>query len=578
MFRFRIKNGPRNRTRRGASCDRLAMQNPSLILGAALMLLNTSPALASGEWEELQGCRLIENKANDGDSFHVNVSGEERIFRLYFVDAPESEDGGRVASRISEQAETFGITEQESTEIGKKAAAFTRSLLSRPFTVLTRGQNAMGASQLKREYAFVTTADGEDLGEMLVSRGLARSYGEDAATPDSKAGDLRDRYDALEAQARREKVGAWGDGASVPTMALPESSKPSEEIVSPNASISVALSAPIIPGARPLVWFGEITIGTTETEFVRAHPRAKRGEDWSDGTQTLRTYVLNPPESLDADKVAFIFANGRLGQIDHSYSKNRLEQRGGWQKDYEALSALFGHAGIPQSYPLVPKPKHMFGWKSEVTGEAASLEVYPDGSSQVTFCMWEDNSSEGITPDGSPDDASAADNTFNAKKEDHASSPLRLPERVETSITTETEPVSANTVGKPVSFGRKSEVLYQRDKSASARLRLDALEDTVVKVIDYRTGRVAVISWIAKNSPESRLWVGVPEGLYKIVYAQQVQETADGEFYAGYYGKLRDPVEVKYDPPTSVNISIIDTEYPNVASSAKEFGSFRPPR
>ena len=86
------------------------------------------------------------------------------------------------------------------------------------------------------------------------------------------------------------------------------------------------------------------------------------------------------------------------------------------------------------------------------------------------------------------------------------------------------------------------------------------------------------VAWIAADSPESGLWIGVPRGLYKIVYAQQVHETADGEFYAGYYGKLRDPVEVRFDPLTSVDLSIKDTEYPNVKSSAKEFGSFRPPR
>jgi hypothetical protein len=165
-----------------------------------------------------------------------------------------------------------------------------------------------------------------------------------------------------------------------------------------------------------------------------------------------------------------------------------------------------------------------------------------------------------------------------AKKDDHVNSLLRLPERVETLASSEPDKVATHDVGRPVSFGRKSEALYQRDKSASERLRLDAPEDTVVKVIDYRTGRVMVIAWIAKNSFESRLWVGVPDGLYKIVYAQQVHEAADGEFYAGYYGKLRDPVEIRYEPTTSVELSIHDTEYPNVKSSAKEFGSFRPPR
>jgi endonuclease YncB( thermonuclease family) len=342
------------------------MHKPLSIPSAALALLCAAvvSALASGEWEELHGCRLIENGSNDGDSFHVDVDGEERIFRLYFVDSPESGAGGRVASRISDQAETFGITEEESIEIGKKAAAFTSAVLSRPFTVLTRGQNAMGASQLKREYAFVTTADGEDLGELLVSRGLARSFGEDAATPDSKAGDLRDRYDALEAKARREKVGAWGDGASVPTMALPDSSAPS----------------------TPLISFGSVTIGTTEEQFLREYPQAERGEDGHDEIQRLHLYFLTPPDSIDADKTTFIFAKNRLIQINHNYDKPRVEERGGWQTDYENLSEMFESAGKPQeAHPLGPKTKHAFFWESKTTSDAASLDVFPDGSSQVTF-------------------------------------------------------------------------------------------------------------------------------------------------------------------------------------------------
>ena len=115
-------------------------------------------------------------------------------------------------------------------EMGKKAAAFTRAVLSRPFKVTTRGQNALGASQLKREYAFVETADSEDLGEMLVSRGLARSFGEDAALGAKNAGDLRAKYDRLEAQAQREKLGAWGEDAATPTMELSGGSEEKEEV------------------------------------------------------------------------------------------------------------------------------------------------------------------------------------------------------------------------------------------------------------------------------------------------------------------------------------------------------------
>jgi endonuclease YncB( thermonuclease family) len=477
------------------------MQKPSFILGAALLLLAASPALASGEWEELQGCRLIEHEASDGDSFHVDVDGEERIFRLYFVDSPESEAGGRVASRISDQAETFGITKEESIEIGKKAAAFTSAVLSRPFTVLTRGQNATGASKLKREYAFVKTADGEDLGEMLVSRGLARSHGEDAATPDSKAGDLRDRYDALEAKARSEKVGAWGNGASVPTMALPESKDGGDVEV------------------RSLVGIGAI-LGSGDgyakvEELIPGGPADLAGE--------LKTN----------DRIVGVAQGDGAFEDTFEMSLDQIVERIRGEKDSTVRLRVIA-AGLPTT----STPKVISIVRDEVDLKAQQA----------------------------------------AKKDDHVNSLLRLPERVETLASSEPDKVATHDVGRPVSFGRKSEALYQRDKSASERLRLDAPEDTVVKVIDYRTGRVMVIAWIAKNGFESRLWVGVPDGLYKIVYAQQVHEAADGEFHAGYYGKLRDPVEVRYDPPTSVNISMHDTEYPNVASSAKEFGSFRPPR
>jgi endonuclease YncB( thermonuclease family) len=201
------------------------------MIRSLIALLALVALVRADEWETIRGCRLMDNESNDGDSFHVKADGEERIFRLYFVDAPEAEDGGRVAERVTEQAELFGITEEESVEMGKKAAAFTRSVLSRPFKVTTRGQNALGASQLKREYAFIETADGEDLGEMLISRGMARSFGEDAAPPGQSAQNLRAKYDRLEAKARRERVGAWGDSAAVPTMELSDSKdeKPAAE-------------------------------------------------------------------------------------------------------------------------------------------------------------------------------------------------------------------------------------------------------------------------------------------------------------------------------------------------------------
>ena len=276
----------------------------------ALILILCCPAFAD-EWETIRDCRLIENEGNDGDSFHVNADGEERIFRLYFVDTPEAESGGYVEGRVTEQAETFGITEKESVEMGKKAAAFTRAVLSRPFKVTTRGQGAMGASKLKREYAFVETADGEDLGEMLVSRGLARSFGEDAALGTKKASDLRAKYDRLESQAKREQLGAWGDGAATPTIALPSRSQETED----------AQPRQILAPIRNVVRSDELTSDatsdalekTTEAIFNRSESPAPTSEAEPSGRVSLNNATLAELEALPevGPKTAQAIIDGR---------------------------------------------------------------------------------------------------------------------------------------------------------------------------------------------------------------------------------------------------------------------------
>src|SRR5262245_9300497 len=43
------------------------------------------------KWVTLTGCRLLTNQFVDGDSFHVTHKGNKYIFRLYFVDSPESD-------------------------------------------------------------------------------------------------------------------------------------------------------------------------------------------------------------------------------------------------------------------------------------------------------------------------------------------------------------------------------------------------------------------------------------------------------------------------------------------------------
>jgi DNA uptake protein ComE-like DNA-binding protein len=162
----------------------------------------------SKEWIVLKDCRLIANPANDGDSFHVSVGDKEYLFRLYFVDAPETD--AMTPGRLVEQAEYFTITVPQAIEVARAAKEFTCEKLSEPFRAFTHMSDAMGQSRLERFYAFVQTKEG-DLGEQLVRNGLARAYGFKAAPPGLKSSHVEAaKLQQLEDQARQDKIGAWG--------------------------------------------------------------------------------------------------------------------------------------------------------------------------------------------------------------------------------------------------------------------------------------------------------------------------------------------------------------------------------
>jgi DNA uptake protein ComE-like DNA-binding protein len=159
----------------------------------------------------LKDCRLIPNPANDGDSFHVSAGEKEYLFRLYLVDAPETDE--MTPRRLIEQAKYFSITVPQAIEAGRTAKDFTQEKLSQPFTVFTHMSDAMGQSRLERFYAFVETKEG-DLGEQLVRNGLARCYGFKAAPPGLTSSRIEvERLQQFEDEAKRDKVGAWGINA-----------------------------------------------------------------------------------------------------------------------------------------------------------------------------------------------------------------------------------------------------------------------------------------------------------------------------------------------------------------------------
>jgi DNA uptake protein ComE-like DNA-binding protein len=173
----------------------------------------------------------------------LSLAGERYIARLYFVDCAETDN--QVPDRIVQQMEAFGVSEDTVYRYGHEAKKFAERVLARPFTVVTRFQDARGRSRLPRYYSFVfPNGSRQDLGSMLTEAGLARSFGQTARN------DLRlDRahYDRLEAKARREGMGIFGGRkpqAAYATM------QPAQE--APQAQARPVNSAPAVAPAPDL--------------------------------------------------------------------------------------------------------------------------------------------------------------------------------------------------------------------------------------------------------------------------------------------------------------------------------------
>lgn len=172
-----------------------------------------------GSYEIHRNCTLVADRSNDGDSFKVRLpDGREEIFRLYFVDTPESafrrySNGETNHKRIRDQAADLGgITPEQAVEIGKKAKGFTLGLLeSAPFTLHTCWDSPFHD---RRYHAHIEVKDNGRirwLDELLVERGLVRIITKPADMPDgTPASAHKDHLRELESRAKREGRGAWG--------------------------------------------------------------------------------------------------------------------------------------------------------------------------------------------------------------------------------------------------------------------------------------------------------------------------------------------------------------------------------
>ena len=217
---------------------------PWLLLGIAVCSLG-EPACA-GQWLTFTNCRYLPNAANDGDSFHVRAGGREYIFRLYFVDTPETD--ASIPKRVEEQAKYFHLTVPQTLQIGLEAERFTRQKLARPFTVRTCKQDARGRSRRHRYFALIQT-ENADLGEMLVANGLARVYGAASETPQMDTPETEWRkLERLERAAKQKRLGGWGIGAGrLNTRATMPSGRNQDYF---DAFVSPVEGAPSQPGAR----------------------------------------------------------------------------------------------------------------------------------------------------------------------------------------------------------------------------------------------------------------------------------------------------------------------------------------
>jgi DNA uptake protein ComE-like DNA-binding protein len=204
----------------------------------AFLVLALIASAAAQELKKIGPCRFVPTEWADGDSFQVETpDGKAVTIRLYGADCIEwhvtDESDAR---RLREQRRYFGISGpagksaasiQQAKDFGKAAAEETARALSKPFTLHTTFADARGDGKYQRVYAFVTTADGEDLSARLVKLGLARAFGVYRETADgvSKA-ELEERFDDLELQAARLGKGIW---AKTDWNALPDERRAQRE-------------------------------------------------------------------------------------------------------------------------------------------------------------------------------------------------------------------------------------------------------------------------------------------------------------------------------------------------------------
>lgn len=180
--------------------------------------LLTPVSLSSNRFEVLDGCKLIDHRGNDGDSFHIHTPKGKEEVRLYYVDAPESAartygNGDTNHKRIAQQGAAMGgLNQHETTQVGVVAKKFAMKLLQgKIFRVATTREKVYNSHRI---YAYVIVKwEGQEryLHELLVAHGLGRIHTKPMTLPDNtSASRHKDQLRKLEKHAKSKKYGAWG--------------------------------------------------------------------------------------------------------------------------------------------------------------------------------------------------------------------------------------------------------------------------------------------------------------------------------------------------------------------------------
>ena len=176
-------------------------------------------------YEKTDDFTFVDADNSDGDTVSIrNPEGRIITCQLLGVDACENDDV--IQEQVEEQANYFGITNEQAIEIGKQAKAFNEkvlrgkdgmqklSIVSMPFRLSADNYNRFGGKDGPFDPYWNLILDGdivineESLSCLLVKNGLARIHG---VVPSSSTFLYsRAKLEQLEVEAQKAGVGGWG--------------------------------------------------------------------------------------------------------------------------------------------------------------------------------------------------------------------------------------------------------------------------------------------------------------------------------------------------------------------------------